>query len=49
MKNFFRRLKVEMFYGEHFQTVDEFTNCLKDYIDYYNNHTKIIHKFKDFI
>ena len=37
MENFFGRLKVEMFYGEHFQTVNEFINCLKEYIDYYNN------------
>ena len=29
MENFFGRLKVEMFYGEHFETVDEFINCLK--------------------
>lgn len=45
MENFFGRLKVEMFYGEHFQTVDEFINCLKDYIDYYNN-DRIITKLK---
>jgi transposase InsO family protein len=45
MENFFGRLKVEMFYGEHFQTVDEFINCLKDYIDYYNNE-RIITKLK---
>ena len=37
MENFFDRLKVEMFYGEHFETVDEFINCLKEYIHYYNN------------
>jgi transposase InsO family protein len=45
MENFFGRLKVEMFYGEHFQTVNEFINCLKDYIDYYNNE-RIITKLK---
>ncbi len=45
MENFFGRLKVEMFYGEHFQTVDEFINCLKDYIDYYNNE-RIVSKLK---
>ena len=28
MENFFGRLKVEMFYGEKFQTVDEFVHCL---------------------
>ena len=37
MENFFGRLKVEMFYGEKFQTVDEFVHCLKDYIHYWNN------------
>ena len=45
MENFFGRLKVEMYYGEQFQTVDEFINCLKEYIDYYNN-DRIITKFK---
>ena len=45
MENFFGRLKVEMFYGEHFQTLDEFINCLKDYIDYYNNE-RIVSKLK---
>lgn len=37
MENFFGRLKVEMFYGEKFHTVEEFIHCLKDYIDYWNN------------
>ena len=37
MENFFGRLKVEMFYGEKFQTVDDFVHCLKEYIDYWNN------------
>ena len=37
MENFFGRLKVEMFYDEKFQTVDEFVNCLKEYIHYWNN------------
>ena len=45
MENFFGRLKVEMYYGEQFQTVDEFINCLKEYIDYYNN-DRIITKLK---
>lgn len=45
MENFFGRLKVEMFYGEHFQTVDEFVNCLKEYIHYYNNE-RIVSKLK---
>ena len=37
MENFFGRLKVEMFYGETFQTTDEFIRCLEEYINYYNN------------
>ena len=37
MENFFGRLKVEMYYGEKFQTVDEFVHCLKEYIHYWNN------------
>jgi putative transposase len=37
MENFFGRLKVEMFYGEKFQTVDEFVHCLEEYINYWNN------------
>ena len=37
VENFFGRLKVEMFYGEKFQTVDEFVHCLKEYINYRNN------------
>ena len=45
MENFFGRLKVEMFYGEHFETVDEFINCLNEYIHYYNNE-RIVSKLK---
>ena len=45
MENFFGRLKVEMCYGEKFQTVDEFINCLEEYIDYYNNE-RIVSKLK---
>ena len=45
MENFFGRLKVEMFYGEKFETVDEFINCLKEYIFYYNNE-RIVAKLK---
>ena len=45
MENFFGRLKVEMFYGEHFQTVDEFINRLEEYINYYNNE-RIVTKLK---
>lgn len=37
MENFFGRLKVEMFFGEKFQTTDEFIRCLEEYIAYYNN------------
>ncbi len=37
MENFFGRLKVEMFYGETFQSVDEFIHRLREYITYYNN------------
>ena len=37
MENFFGRLKIEMFYGETFASVDEFISRLKEYINYYNN------------
>ena len=37
MENFFGRLKVEMFYGEKFESVKVFIDELKKYIDYYNN------------
>lgn len=37
MENFFGRLKVEMFYGEKFESVDAFIDELKRYIHYYNN------------
>ena len=36
MENFFGRLKVEMFYGEKFESVNTFIEELKHYIDYYN-------------
>ena len=45
MENFFGRLKVEMFYDETFQTVDEFIHCLEAYIDYYNN-DRVVWKLK---
>ena len=45
MENFFGRLKVEMFYGETFQSADELISRLKEYIDYYNNQ-RIILKLK---
>ncbi len=37
MENFFGRLKVEMFYGEKFESVNAFIEELKRYINYYNN------------
>ena len=37
MENFFGRLKVEMFYGEQFESVDDFIMALDNYIHYYNN------------
>ena len=37
MENFFGRLKVEMYYGEKFESVSSFIDELKQYIDYYNN------------
>ena len=37
MENFFGRLKVEMFYGEKFESVNAFVDELKKYIHYYNN------------
>ena len=37
IENFFGRLKVEMFYGEQFESVDDFILALDNYIHYYNN------------
>lgn len=37
MENFFGRLKVEMFYGEKFSSVEDFIDKLHSYIYYYNN------------
>lgn len=37
MENFFGRIKVEMFYGENFESVNAFIDELKNYTDYYNN------------
>ena len=37
MENFFGRLKVEMFYGEKFESVNAFIDELEKYIYYYNN------------
>ena len=36
MENFFGRLKVEMFYGEKFESVNAFIDELKKHIHYYN-------------
>ena len=45
MENFFGRLKVEMFYGKKFESVNAFMEKLKEYIEYYNNE-RIITKLK---
>lgn len=37
IENFFGRLKVEMFYGEKFNSVEDFIQKLHAYISYYNN------------
>ncbi len=37
MENFFGRLKVEMFYGETFESVTAFIEELKRYSDYYKS------------
>lgn len=37
MECFFGRLKVEMFYGEKFASVEEFIQKLHEYIFYWNN------------
>ena len=37
MECFFGRLKVEMFYGEKFESVDDFMQKLREYISYWNN------------
>lgn len=37
MECFFGRLKVEMFYGEKFTSVEEFIQKLHEYIFYWNN------------
>ncbi len=36
MENFFGRLKVGMFYGEKFESVNALIEKLKEYINYYN-------------
>jgi len=37
MESFFGRLKVEMFYGEKFETINKFKSELVKYIDYFNS------------
>ena len=37
MENFFGRLKVEMYYGEKFESPRGFIKKLEEYIHYYNN------------
>ena len=41
MENFFGRLKVEMYYGEKFESVNAFIQKLHEYINYYNNSFQI--------
>ncbi|CAB0617473.1 IS3 family transposase [Corynebacterium diphtheriae] len=36
MENFFGHLKTEMYHGEVFGTVAEFTQAVEDYIQWYN-------------
>ena len=36
MENFFGRLKVEMYYGEKFESFRGFIEKLEEYIHYYN-------------
>lgn len=36
IESFFGRLKVEMFYGEKFDTTYEFIRCIAEYMHYYN-------------
>lgn len=45
MENFFGRLKVEMFYGKKFESVNAFIQKLHESIYYYNNE-KISRKLK---
>ena len=45
MENFFGGLKVEMFYGEKFESVNAFIDKLESYI-HYHNHDRISLKLK---
>lgn len=38
MENFFSHLKAEMFHGETFTNIDQFTQEIANYIHWYNNH-----------
>lgn len=42
MESFFGRLKVEMFYGEHFSSASMFIRKLKKYINYYNTRRSLM-------
>lgn len=37
MENFFGRMKTEMFYGLKYESLEELSDAIKDYIYYYNN------------
>ena len=37
MENFFGHLKTEMYHGEVFQTIEELTTEINEYIHWYNN------------
>ncbi|MBE5731473.1 MAG: hypothetical protein E7353_00430 [Clostridiales bacterium] len=37
MENLFGRLKVEMYYGEKYESVNAFIEKLHEYVNYYNN------------
>ena len=37
MENFFGLLKLELFYFEKFESIEDFREKLDEYIDYYNN------------
>ena len=36
MENFFRIMKSELLYAEKFESPEDFTKALEEYIDYYN-------------
>ena len=45
MENFFGHLKAEMYHGETFTTVEEFTTAINDYIHWYNT-TRVQQRLK---